>query len=112
MGIMTRCKIIAFYLQKSVEIVGIHSVEAGYKEWHGRMYNQCIYYILLRCHYIRSLYPRMSTFNIIDTCSLLQTSDLNIEMRLTYRQLYWLCKSHFNSPFILCYQDYSFGDCL
>ena len=34
-GIMTGCKIIDFCLQKSIEIVGIHSVEAECKAWHG-----------------------------------------------------------------------------
>ena len=63
MGIMTGCKIIDFCLQKSIEIVGIHSVEAGCKAWHRSAYMcQCLYYILLRCHYIRSLYPCMSAF--------------------------------------------------
>ena len=45
---MTRCKIIDFCLQKSIETVGIHSVEAERKAWHGSAYMyQCIYYILL-----------------------------------------------------------------
>ena len=47
-GIMTGCKIIDFYIQKSIEIVGIHSIEAGRKAWHGSTYMyRCIYYILL-----------------------------------------------------------------
>ena len=58
-GIMTGCKIIDFCRQKSIEIVGIHSVEA----WHRSTYMyQCIYYILLRRHYICSLYLCMSPF--------------------------------------------------
>ena len=45
MGIMTGCKIIDFCQQKSIEIVGIHSVEAGLKAWHKCTYMyQCIYY--------------------------------------------------------------------
>ena len=35
MGIMTGYKIIDFCLQKSIEIVGIHSVEVEHKVWHG-----------------------------------------------------------------------------
>ena len=65
MGIMTGCKIIDFCLQKSIEIVSIHSVEVERKAWHGSVYMyQCIYYILLRRRYIRSLYSCMSTFKL------------------------------------------------
>ena len=47
-GIMTGCKIIDFYRQKSIEIVGIHSGAVGCKAWHESTYMyQCIYYILL-----------------------------------------------------------------
>ena len=35
MHIMTGYKIIDFCAQKSIEIVGIHSVEVGCKVWHG-----------------------------------------------------------------------------
>ena len=65
-GIMTRCKIIDICLQKSIEIVGIHSVEVGRKAWHGSAYMyQCTYYILLRRHYICLLYPCVSAFNAV-----------------------------------------------
>ena len=37
-GVMTGCKIIDFCRQKSIEIVGIHSVEAGSKVWHESAY--------------------------------------------------------------------------
>ena len=48
-----------------IEIVGIHSVEAGHKAWHEGVYMyQCIYYILLQCHYIHSLYPCVSALTL------------------------------------------------
>ena len=50
MGIMTAYKIIDFCAQKSIEIVGIHSVEAERKAWHGSIYvYQCIYYPVCIC---------------------------------------------------------------
>ena len=68
-GITTGYKRIDFCAQKSIEKVGIHSVEVGRKAWHGSVYMyQCIYYILLRRHYIHSLYPCMSTSNRRGTC--------------------------------------------
>ena len=61
---MTGCKIIDFCAQKLIEIVGIHSVEVECKAWHKSMYMyQYIYYIRLRHHYIRLLYPCVSAFD-------------------------------------------------
>ena len=38
----------------------------GHKAWHGSAYMyQCIHYILLRHHYIHSLYPCMSAFKTL-----------------------------------------------
>ena len=57
-------KSLIYVCRNHIEIVGIHSVEAGYKVWHKSAYMyQCIYYIQLQCHYIHSLYPCVSTFN-------------------------------------------------
>ena len=62
---MTGYKIIDFYAHKSIEIVGIHSVEAERKAWHeSALCTNTFITSCLRCHYIHSLYPCVSAFNI------------------------------------------------
>ena len=67
MGIIVGCKIIDFCAQKSVEIVGIHSVEAGRKAWHGSAYivSMHLLHSVVTSLYIRllhTLYPCVSAF--------------------------------------------------
>ena len=54
---MTGCKIIDFCRQKSIEIVGIHSVEVGHKAWHESAY-------IVSMHLLQ---PVVTSFHPLDT---------------------------------------------
>ena len=50
MGVMTGCKIIDFCRQESIEIVGIHSAEAGRKAWHEGVYIVSTHLVVTSLH--------------------------------------------------------------
>ena len=95
-----------FCLQKSIEIVSIHSVEVERKAWHGSVYMyQCIYYILLWRHYIHLLYSCMSAFKLNRLLyPIFQPKTFNRKRKLTFQLLYYNLRQSIQQNILSCHK--------
>ena len=80
---MTGCKITDFCLQKSMEIVGIHSVETERKAWNGSTY-MYQWFITSCCDVTTSARCTYAWAPLMNTCIL---STVHVEWGSIYKQL-------------------------